>query len=314
MKRNMKNKNSSIHALCLFVFFAVFVTFGFQSARAGSVIADTPCDNLYYETLSSRAWLEAQREITQNQNLILKPDSVFEYTCFDLLLNELAFHASSLLSETTSFGGGLGSNSMDQALQNLIGTSLITYISNNYGSLPAGVGGYNLLGGHPAGAGITHAPRNINGALRPYTCDIMARVWQAAKCINFATNADTDGFYTFENYATTLLPPDKRILPTACLPATAAWASNLATALTSGPWTNDPVQTYFAMTDSQNCTGGSCLCTGDPIPTGVQVVRSGYAVNVYEEHVCLQPGCRYHPGGPLNNSGGGAVAAGCYGR
>lgn len=297
-------------------FFALTVlTFIFSpatnTAKAASVIADTPCDNLYYETLSSRAWLEAQREITQNQNLILKPDSVFEYTCFDLLLNELADHASSLLSESTNFGPGLGSNSMDDALQNLIGTSLITYISNNYGSLPTGAGSYNLLGGHPAAAGISHAPQAIDGA-RPYTCDIMGRVWQAAKCINFASNEDTDGFYTFEDYATN--PVDRRALPTLCLPATASWSANLATALTSGPWTNDPVQTYFNLTNAQSCSGGSCLCTGDPVPTGVRVIRSGYSVNDYEEHVCLQPGCRYHPGGPLNGTGGGSSPAGCYGR
>lgn len=306
------NEIKSFGGLKFSFFLLAFCLLGasFNSVKAASVIADTPCDDLYYETLSSRAWLEAQREITQNQNLILKPDSVFEYTCFDLLLNELADHASSLLSETTSFGPGLGANSMDDALQNLIGTSLITYIGNNYGSLPVG-GGYNLLGGHPAGAGISHAPRPIVGALRPYTCDIMARVWQAAKCINFASNEDTDGFYPFEEYATN--PIDKRYLPTLCLPATAAWASNLATALTSGPWTNDPVQTYYALTNAQSCSGSTCACTGDPVPTGVQVVRSGYDVNTYEEHVCLQPGCRYHPGGQLN-AGGPSATAGCYGR
>ncbi len=310
MEFKLKNKSGKIFNLCFFLFLAVFLTPSLGGLKAASIIADTPCDNLYYETLSSRAWLEAQREITQNQNLILKPDSVFEYTCFDLLLSELADHASSLLSETTSFGSGLGTNSMDQALQLLIGNSLIAYINNNYGSKDTLGLSYNLLGGHPAAVGIAHAPRTIRGS-NSYSCDIMARVWQAAKCINFASNEDTDGFYSFENYALSL---DKRILPSLCLPATTAWNTNLATALTSGPWTNDPVQTYFSMTNAQNCSGGTCACTGDPIPTGLMVTRSGYpGANSYAEHVCLQPGCRYHPGGALN-SGGSTASAGCYGR
>src|SRR5437016_4882806 len=44
----------------------------------------TPCDPEYMDALEARAYLEAQREVAQNQNYILKPDSVLEYTCFDL--------------------------------------------------------------------------------------------------------------------------------------------------------------------------------------------------------------------------------------
>ena len=48
-------------------------------------IAPQSCDSNYWRQLSSRAWLEAEREIMQNQNLIFKPDSVLQYTCFCLL-------------------------------------------------------------------------------------------------------------------------------------------------------------------------------------------------------------------------------------
>ncbi len=282
-----------------------------HKASAVSAIADSPCDSLYYQSLSARAWLEAQREITQNQNLILKPDSVFEYTCFDRLVRELADHADELLSETSNFGTPLGTNSMDQALQNLVGTSLETYINNNFGSKGASLGSYNLLGGHPSGAGLSSEPRSIlNGP--NYSCDIMRRVWQAAKCINFAQNAATDGFFTLQEYATD--PIDKRRLPLACTSPLASWNTNLTTALMSGPWTNDPVQTYFNLTRPQNCSGGNCACTGSPpIPTGVRITRSGTSPSTYDEHVCLQAACRYHPGGQLT-SGGSTAAAGCYGR
>lgn len=286
------------------LFVLSFICF-IPSSYAASVIATTPCDALYYESLSARAWLEAQREITQNQNIILKPDSVFEYTCFDRLVRELADHADEMLSETSSFGSPLSSTSMDQALQNLVGTSLIAYINNNFS-------GYNLLGGHTAAAGIDHVPSAITGG-PAYSCDIMERVWNAAKCINFVSNNTTDGFFTFAEYAGAA---DKRVLPTACTPINANWTTNLNAALTSGPWTNDPVQTYFTLTEAQNCAGANCPCSGSPpIPTGIQVKRSGYALNDYQEHICLQPGCRYHPGGsdPLA-AGLGSASAGCYGR
>ena len=281
-----------------------------QQTHAVSVIADSPCDPLYYESLSARAWLEAQREITQNQNLILKPDSVLEYTCFDRLVRELADHADEMFSETSRYSGPLGANSMDNALQSLVGTSLQTYLSNNFASS-------SFLAGHPAGTGLDHVPVAVTGG-PAYSCDRMARVWQAAKCINFITNATTDGFFTFEEYANTAT--DKRVLPTICTSIQTNWGDNLHTALTSGPWTNDPLQTYFTQTEPVNCAGGNCPCTGNPIPTGIQVVRTGYNVNEYPEKVCLQPGCHYHPGqigvkvDPLAPGVPGPITEGCFGR
>lgn len=295
-----------------------------NKASAASVIASSPCDALYYETLSARAWLEAQREITQNQNLILKPDSVFEYTCFDRLLRELADHADEMLSETSSYGTPLGSSSMDNALRRLVGDSLVSYINLNYGSKTSGVA-YNLLSGHTAGSPITHSITNVTGG-SAYSCDIMSRVWHAAKCINFVTDSPFDGFYTFDEYlynaGTTTPALDKRHLPTACAPITTSWSGNITTALTSGSWTNDPVQTYQQyLTPPTSCTG-NCRCTlpgtsvvSPAIPTGVRVLKPGSGNTNYQEHICLQPGCRYHPGGQPLVAGGGTVStAGCYGR
>ncbi len=272
------------------------------SANAAPVIADTPCDSKYYETLAARAWLEAQREITQNQNIILKPDSVFEYTCFDRLLSELADHASQMLSETGAYGSPLGSNSMDNALNNLVGTALISYVGSNFGYYPG------LLGGHISATGIKHTPSSISAGA--YSCDIMERVWKAAKCINFITDNTHDGFFTFQEYST---QADKRHLPTACTSISANWTANINTALKVGPWTNDPLRTYLGETSAQNCAGSSCNCTGRPIPTGVKVKKKG--VNTpFDEKVCLQAGCRYHPGGFALYDGGSDPGAGCYGR
>lgn len=294
----------------------LFISIGISDVKAVTVIPDSPCDALYYETLSARAWLEAQREITQNQNLILKPDSVFEYTCFDMLVKELADHGDEMLSETSAFGTPLSSTSLDNSLQNLVISSLSAYHTANFGYYTG------LLGGHTAATAIFHnVPSSIGSIASSYTCDVMERVWQAAKCINFASNSTTEGFYTLAEYADPL-SIDKRIFPTACSPLGLApqWAANLTTALTTGPWTNDPVQTYMAQLTPPTCPAtGPCPCAGtgsigDPIPTGLRVVRTGTGTTVtdYEENVCLQPGCRYHPGGVLYGTT--TATAGCYGR
>ena len=51
------------------------------------------CDPEFWDVLTNRAWEEGQREISQNQNLIARPDSVLSMTCFDSSLNHLAWYA-----------------------------------------------------------------------------------------------------------------------------------------------------------------------------------------------------------------------------
>lgn len=310
-------KSSSIkkHLKCAYyiaVFFGtVMLPFTSQAASSVSVIADSPCDTLYYESLSARAWLEAQREITQNQNIILKPDSVFQYTCFDGLMRELADAADNMLSETSHYGNPLNGGSFVDAINDLVNSTLVTYIGTNFGGSggPSGSPTYNLLSGHSAALGINSNPATIpSSTTAPYSCDIMSRVWQAAKCINFVTNSTSDGFYTFGEYTADVI--DKRHLPLTCTPITGNWAGNLAAALTSGPWTNDPMETYLELTEPDDCTGSTCECDGDPIPTGLTVITRQYP-NGYDEHVCLQPGCRYRPA-TSGSGGSGGTSAGCY--
>ncbi|MCB1651004.1 MAG: hypothetical protein KDI46_03035 [Alphaproteobacteria bacterium] len=40
------------------------------------------CDSDFYDVLSARAWTSAKREVETAETLIVKPDSVMEYTCF----------------------------------------------------------------------------------------------------------------------------------------------------------------------------------------------------------------------------------------
>ncbi len=51
------------------------------------------CDPEFWDVLKDRAWQEAQREITQNNNIIARPDSVLSMTCFESFNDHLATYA-----------------------------------------------------------------------------------------------------------------------------------------------------------------------------------------------------------------------------
>ncbi len=253
--------------------------------------ADSPCDVNYYTSLKARAWMEAQREITQNQNLIFKPDSVLEYTCFDRYLSELAGDATTLFSENPRWAPPTpAATRMDTALQNLVGNALVQYISGNFGHAFLGdrLKNININGSTQT---IDYVPAAVNGD--SYSCNQMNEVWKLAKCMNFIADPATDGFYPFSEYAT-----DKRTRPEVC-GNVAAWADNINAAKNVKPgstpptvWPKDNVNTFFKELDPANC--GTDV---KPIATGVIVNRPKVAPTQYEEKICAAPGCYYVPSG-----------------
>lgn len=72
----------------------------------GGVDQRNTCDPEFWDVLTDRAWMEAQREITQNQNLIPRPDSVLEITCFDSFLDELGSYSDSNFPSNPRWSGG----------------------------------------------------------------------------------------------------------------------------------------------------------------------------------------------------------------
>lgn len=196
-------KKSRLNAVCR-AFAVAGMTLMLSAAGTGSASAQpaTACDPEYMDALEARAWLEAQREISQNQNLIVKPDSVLEYTCFPLFLNELANNAASMFSETTHWGNipEQGPGSMQVALQELMGTGMGSYNALNFPHTYLGGRAstdYQGGGGGGGGSGVSNR-WSVSGA--SYTCGEMARVWNEAKCLNFFDEEDLDGFYDFAHY------------------------------------------------------------------------------------------------------------------
>lgn len=272
-------------------------------------IAPTPCDTTYFDSMRQRAWLEAEREIIQNQNLIFKPDSVLAYTCFDRYLYELADHAEQMFSETTRWGTDVLTSPqnmhMNRALETLVASSLNVYLNSNFPTSAT------LLGGRGSTTRNTVASSIPNGS---YECNIMQAVWMEAKCYDFQ-GAEDDGFFTFEEYAAN---PNRRPFPTPCTSGSGPMAlGGLFTSAmnTAGlnpdsppPWPIDTTATYLDVFDAANCGGGDEY---PPIATGIHVRRDHQTPQQYFEGVCLQPGCHYEPvaGGPTGTptAGGSCV-------
>jgi len=255
--------------------------------------AETPCDPAYYESMENRAWLEAQREITQNQNLIFKPDSVLAYTCFHGYLSELADHAEQMFSENVRWGTDVLGTSppqnehMNNALESLVTNALQTYINANFIS----PGDQRLLGGRSTNTSDP-IPANIaNG--ESYECEIMNTVWMEAKCYDFMAT-EGDGFFTFEQYADGAASARQFPEPCDAEPEALYTSSITAAGLnpdTGPPWPQDDTLTYLDRMDTAECGNF------EPIPTGVIVSRPIQDPQVYFEGVCLQPGCHYMPVG-----------------
>lgn len=270
-------------------FMAIIVMGQPKLAYAGSTIADSPCDPQYYESLENRAWLEAQREITQNQNLIFKPDSVLSYTCFNKYLDVLGAQATNMFSETTRWGSDILpdlQDHMNKALEQLVLTSLKSYLEANFhGSTKKYLGGRASTERDDPGTDVPDGS---------YSCDVMDKVWKEAKCYDFQKEAQ-DGFFTFKDYAEGT--QEWRKYPVACSEPTSMYTSSMTAAginadsggTNAAPWQFDATKTYYEYFDPAQCGSKPA------IPTGVQVFLNDDTP--YDEKVCIQPGCHYVPSG-----------------
>lgn len=248
---------------------ASLMIFSFGAARAA---VPASCDPKYWEAMKGKAWMEAQREIQQNQNLIYKADSVLEYTCFDQFLNVLAQAAPNLFSMTNEWGAVDPMPDMTNALETLVGAAAVRYVELNFN--------HDFLGGR------RNVPTYTLGAVTPgnYNCDIMSRVWHEAKCMNFV-NQVRDDFFDLSLYNGN----DARQLPTACAPD-ARWnaKSQLAANTVANGYLKETYNTYAAFFNTT-------ACAAPAIPTGVSVTRPPLAA--YDEYVCVNPGCAHNRAG-----------------
>ena len=213
-------------------------------------------------------------------------------------------------SETDAWGTiGFNTTTTDQALSNVVGQALQSYLTGQFGTVAAA---QPYLGGRDTTDVPNHAVGTVNGGTA-YNCTEMAKVWEAARCMDFNANpmqhvlpatpgVGADGFRDFF----WLQANDPRNLPpglTACTPPTTSYTTNLADAFNGNatmfvmaatddkdpdgtPYTKDDVQTYLKLILPNGVTPATSCAPA--IPTGISIHRtSGTTL----DYICPNPGC-----------------------
>lgn len=233
------------------------------------------CDPQFMDAIEARGFAEASRENAQNQNLIYKPDSVFEYSCFGLHVPAVQQNAVDLFRSTS--------------LTDPTTNPIREYTDTNYGSEYLNTRTNQQPINQPA------PPADM--------CNALAAVWDIARCINFYNREDLEGLFDLTHY----ISNDPRRLP-ASLPACAALPygslnmaldiayNNNTNVWTMGPYARDSVDYIMDPVDLQTemYEPGTC---GTPIPTGMVVIDSNAPVARFNEKTCSNPACVYVPSG-----------------
>ncbi len=270
---------------------ALFMLFVFPTQNnvcAGPASAPSSCDPVYMESLESRAWLEGEREIIQNQNYIVKPDSVLEYTCWDrALIDVTAGPIAAIFSD--EWRGVTAPPPMLAQLEASVLPHAIGYLGANFL--------HEFGGGTWVGSGGA-APFSASGN----PCTVMRDTWFLAKSENFIPDPAIDGFYTFFEY---IGMPDPRIYPTPSPgPGAEAWIENMLIGYNiesllgrppndfpDGYPFRDPLEIDFIELIRPRLIPGVCT---PPVPTGVTVFTSAPAGEEgYPDGICTNPGCTY---------------------
>lgn len=291
-----------------------------HTAHASGQIAPQPCDPKYWDTMSARAWMEAEREIMQNQNLIFKPDSVLQYTCFDNMVSHGAKYLGDIFVHTDYFGKVIierkAAQAQEKALQNVVTASLTNYLNGNYPSVFL-ANRADRLRNKPATTSRTPDGGDYKQAedMAPYSnCNIMAEVWKASKCINFVDNdafKGSDSFYPFRTLKpgpgdSVTIPGydtigDVRYWPQLCADPVKGdeWVKKDEVATNQNENTGykfkTPLETDFKDVRKM-VEPGACSLNSSGIETGITIIVSGAGGSRGEDKVCTNPGCTYVDG------------------
>lgn len=183
---------------------------------------DGACDGNFMNQIYSQAWMEASREIIRGEELINKPDSVLEYTCFDQFVSIAAHHIGPIFTETTDWevrdveiwtgddkseirtiSVVFPDDTLDIVLDNFLTKSIEDYIAGSFSH--TFLGGATSLNNTIDSSGIGSGTYLGSGG---YDCSHMQTVWNIARC------ADIDEFRSFEQ----LISMDPRAIPAECSP------------------------------------------------------------------------------------------------
>lgn len=203
------------------------------------------CDGNFMNQITSRAFMQASRETVMSAQIITKPDSVLEYTCFDQYIAKTAHQAGPIFSETDQFanrgfalrsgtggpgdsGNDEGDGSIDSASPPACSASPCdtyttqmpnTQLDNRLRELLLDTLNAYITNNfnHTFLGGEISIDNNMNLTSiggDSYNCSHMNTVWNVAQCVDFGEH---DRFRSFEILSTR----DPRALPAVCTGATA---------------------------------------------------------------------------------------------
>lgn len=253
---------------------------------AGPEAAESSCDPLYMESLEKRAWLEGEREVIQNQNYIVKGDSVLEYTCYDqALINVTAGPIAAIFSDEA-----LGVQAPPPMIAQILPSVHLhsaNYLDSNFG--------HEFGGGTWVGSGGAAPYANSSDP-----CAVMATVWQLAKDENFIADPAIDGFYSFVEY---MEMEDPRIYPEPYAGPEIPWEDSILVAqnieaigqrppvdLGAGYEFRNPLLEDFVELIRPRLIPGACTAV---VGTGVTVLTTPAAQDGYLDGICTNPGCTF---------------------
>ena len=284
--------------------FLLCVSFFLPEDVHAQLMPGTSCDVGMWDRLTERSSLIGQQEMEVAQNLILKPDSVLEYSCFVYLASMMQGNVADDTA-SRSIRWGIDRPSIDfvddngnpydfwrpfattwlsgpiemygvsaDPIDNMIQEPLLAYLDNNYGQF--------FGGGRMDNAWTDSLGRPIQ------PCAAMAAVWDQVHC----DNNESDMFFQL----TALPGTDVRQFPAACDPVlyTTDRAADTQAALDIAFPAAGPVATFVDVVDVADCS------TQIPVPTGLTVERNG---NTFEDKFCVAPGCTYEPGANAGDLG-----------
>lgn len=246
-------KFSVVYALRLILTGIVMLIPGAASAEVGI------CEGDVWSQMQMRARLHGQMDLAVAENLIYKPDSVLEYTCFDRFITVLGANASFYIDP------GL--------LDVIIRYSMEEYLFENFG--------HTYMGGR-APPNNTPAPGGTE-----YICSAMTAVWSMAKCLNSENTHPTNGsiidvHYTLADFITA---DDIRVLPNVCVPPEPTQFGNV------------PVDPMPPITTGYLAIGacGDPIPTG--LTADIEPKSGENRPPIFEDNICPNPTCTYNPNG-----------------
>lgn len=191
----------------------------------------TACDGNFMNQIYAQAFMEAQREVMMSEQIIHKPDSVLEYTCFDQYVGIATEHLDGIfsahqgwdekeielfseeddvnpdevtindsdttyLSDQSDFSV-FEDDRLDNLLEDLLFDNLEDYIDDNFS--------HTFMG-----ESITlDNDMDTSNITTTYDCAHMLAIWEIAKCVDFG---EDDRFRSFEH----LISNEPRSIPVAC--------------------------------------------------------------------------------------------------